>query len=203
VELGSYNGTGLPNSPNYRLGPLDGSPCDTLGIDNVPVAKFRCTPDSNDYLTVQFTDLSHHEPAAWSWSFGDNTTSQGTSPVHTFPGDGAYEVCLTVSNGNGEDTYCKSLYLGVTGTEDVFGTKGEMLIYPNPTNGQVTVKHPTVEGTGLLSVFDKRGSLKYTLRLMEGQAQSQLALGGLPAGLYFVQYKNARQCITKKLSLQK
>jgi len=30
----------IPNNPNYRLGPLDGSSCDTLGIDNNPVANF-------------------------------------------------------------------------------------------------------------------------------------------------------------------
>jgi hypothetical protein len=33
VELPSSNNT-LPNFPNFRLGPLDGSECDTLGIDN-------------------------------------------------------------------------------------------------------------------------------------------------------------------------
>jgi hypothetical protein len=27
--------------PHYRLGPLDGSPCDSLGIDNIPVANYR------------------------------------------------------------------------------------------------------------------------------------------------------------------
>ena len=39
-----------PNIPNYRLGPLDGSPCDTLGLDNLPVAKWRYeVDDSTDY----------------------------------------------------------------------------------------------------------------------------------------------------------
>ncbi|TAK41131.1 MAG: T9SS type A sorting domain-containing protein [Saprospiraceae bacterium] len=33
VQLPTYNAFSLPNFPNYRLGPLDGSPCDTLGID--------------------------------------------------------------------------------------------------------------------------------------------------------------------------
>ncbi|MBK7699704.1 MAG: hypothetical protein IPJ39_13695 [Saprospiraceae bacterium] len=32
---------GIPNFPHYRLGPLDGSPCDTLGLDNNPIAKYR------------------------------------------------------------------------------------------------------------------------------------------------------------------
>ncbi len=35
--LPTFNTRTIPNNPNYRLGPLDGSPCDTLGIDNVIV----------------------------------------------------------------------------------------------------------------------------------------------------------------------
>ncbi len=35
--LPTFNRRTIPNNPNYRLGPLDGSPCDTLGIDNVMV----------------------------------------------------------------------------------------------------------------------------------------------------------------------
>ncbi len=31
----------LPHFPNFRLGPVDGSPCATLGIDNHPLAGWR------------------------------------------------------------------------------------------------------------------------------------------------------------------
>lgn len=34
-KLASVNDWSMPNFPNYRLGPIDGSPCDTLGIDNI------------------------------------------------------------------------------------------------------------------------------------------------------------------------
>ena len=35
VELPTRNFASMPIFPNYRLGPIDGSPCDTLGIDNL------------------------------------------------------------------------------------------------------------------------------------------------------------------------
>lgn len=34
VELTAYYSNGLPNHPNYHLGPLDGTVCDSLGITN-------------------------------------------------------------------------------------------------------------------------------------------------------------------------
>ncbi|MBK8966601.1 MAG: hypothetical protein IPM36_07930 [Lewinellaceae bacterium] len=58
----------MPNFPNYRLGPLDGSPCDTLGLDNLPAAHFRWEFwDTLTPLNVSFTDLSIYEPATWQW----------------------------------------------------------------------------------------------------------------------------------------
>ncbi|MEO1261890.1 MAG: PKD domain-containing protein [Bacteroidota bacterium] len=138
VQLPTYYSFTMPHFPNYRLGPLDGSPCDTLGLDNVPVAKFRYEQDSSDYLQVEFTDLSHYEPAEWSWDFGDNTTSQDTSPVHTFPQDGAYEVCLTVVNLNGEHTFCRTLEIGtVSSVEEI--EKVDITVFPNPCREGVNI----------------------------------------------------------------
>jgi len=34
-KMPTLNAYSMPNFPNYRLGPIDGSPCDTLGIDNL------------------------------------------------------------------------------------------------------------------------------------------------------------------------
>ena len=42
VQLPAYYYCGLPNFPYYRLGPVDGSSCDTLGLDNI------FAPDTSD-----------------------------------------------------------------------------------------------------------------------------------------------------------
>ena len=109
IELPTFNSFSIPNQPNYRLGPIDGSPCDTLGIDNIPLARWRYEQDTLEPFQVQFYDLSDYEPAEWLWAFGDGSTSTDTLPQHTFPGYGTYEVCLTVSNANGSGTQCKEL----------------------------------------------------------------------------------------------
>lgn len=186
VHLGSYNGTGLPNNPNYRLGPLDGSPCDTLGINNVPKAKFRCQQDSVDYQTVSFTDLSYYEPASWGWDFGDNSTSQDTSPVHIFPIDGVYEVCLTVSNINGENTFCKTLYIGVSALNEHLEDDKLVKIYPNPASEWLVIEqNKAMVQQGEFRLFNMLGEEIKKIKIKDWSIPHQLGIGELPNGSYY------------------
>ncbi len=52
-------------------------------------------------LTCQFTDQSTDDGSivAWSWDFGDNSTSTAQTPSHTFSAGGTYTVTLTVTDG--------------------------------------------------------------------------------------------------------
>jgi hypothetical protein len=68
----------LPTFPNYRLGPIDGSPCDSLGIDNIPVAEFRYDQDTMNYRSIDFTNLSWYEPEEFWWDWDD-----GSQPYYT------------------------------------------------------------------------------------------------------------------------
>jgi PKD repeat protein len=138
IELPVYMSFGVPNFPFHRLGPLDGSPCDTLGIDNVPLADFRADQDSSDYLQFFFQNLSTYEPATWSWSFGDGNMSQDTSPVHTYAQGGSYEVCLTVSNEYGTDTSCDSLHLATVNSTAAAIPQVAWQVFPNPAQDYFT-----------------------------------------------------------------
>ena len=128
----------MPNFPNYRLGPLDGSPADTLGLDNHPIAKYRYEQDTLDHLTVRFTDLSYFRPETWHWDMGDGTTTTEQYPYHTYEQNGVYEVCLTVSNENSSNTSCRTLTIGTSSTEDK-DINIEVSTYPNPFVDQVLI----------------------------------------------------------------
>ncbi len=131
----------IPNFPNFRLGPIDGSGCDTLGLDNRPLANWR--HDGTGGNLVAFTSVSWYEPTEWWWDFGDPASgpanqSNEKNPDHTFSSPGTYEVCLTVSNANGSDTKCKTVRVSTSSTGEptpdvVIG------LYPNPTTGRVNV----------------------------------------------------------------
>jgi hypothetical protein len=103
-----------PYFPNYRLGPLDDSPCDTLGFDNHPLSQWHWDVEDidNEPFKVTFTDNSFYEPSSWHWDFNGLGVSQDTSPVFTFPGVGTYPVCLIVCNQYSCDTLCRDVTLG-------------------------------------------------------------------------------------------
>ncbi|AKB80284.1 cell surface protein [Methanosarcina horonobensis HB-1 = JCM 15518] len=82
-----------------------------------PVASFSASPTSgNAPLGVSFTDSSTGSPTAWSWNFGDGTSSTQKSPTHTYSTAGNYTVTLTASNTAGSNTVTKTNYITVTGT---------------------------------------------------------------------------------------
>ncbi len=86
----------------------------TFGIA-APVAGFTGTPVSGSYpLSVQFNDTSTGSPTAWSWDFGDGTTSAEQNATHTYTSTGSFTVSLTSSNTAGSDTLSRSGYITVT-----------------------------------------------------------------------------------------
>jgi hypothetical protein len=169
---------GLPHFPNFRLGPIDGSACDTLGIDNVPLAGWRHDPAGG--LSVEFTSVSWHEPEQWQWDFGDGAFSAERNPAHTFPAPGAYEVCLTVSNTYGSDTKCKTVWVGTSSVGEAPG-RDRPQVYPNPTAGLVTIEG--LASGSRIRVFDGLGRLvgEYI------HQNTALDLGALPPGVYYLQ----------------
>jgi PKD repeat protein len=124
--------------PNYRLGPIDGTTCDSLGIDNRPLAIFRyAVDDTLSPLVVNFTDASTYEPTQWQWNFGDGGTSSLTDPVHAFSAPGTYTVCLVVSNAFASDTLCREVQVGTSGVTNM-PVLPLVKVAPNPV---VTMLH--------------------------------------------------------------
>lgn len=169
------------NYPNYRLGPLDSSPCDTLGYNNEPLAEFRVRTDST--LEVKFIDRSAYEPSDWYWTFGDGMTSQDTSPVHTYLAPGVYEVCQTVSNANGSDTYCRDVNLISTSSENP-ETKLDITLFPNPASDILNVNVSNAYPIGLkFRLFNMLG--REVKHLPLGSGIQSIDLMDLKSGLYF------------------
>ncbi len=79
-----------------------------------PVADFSATPTSGlKSLAVTFTDASSNSPTAWSWNFGDSTTSTVRNPSHTYTTQGYKTVALTATNAVGSNTMTKTNYIRV------------------------------------------------------------------------------------------
>lgn len=179
----------MPYFPNYRLGPLDGSICDTLGIDNFPWAHWRYDQDTLNYLKFEFTDLSACEVEEWYWDFGDPNSSVGTSrdtnPIHTFSQNGVYEVCLIVKNKNGADTLCRTITIGTVSTQGNDKKILDIQIWPNPCKDFLIINVLDYNPQKMvLQVYNSIGELVLSKRLYQGS--NSVDVENLNSGIYFI-----------------
>ncbi|MBK9336472.1 MAG: PKD domain-containing protein [Lewinellaceae bacterium] len=204
-----YPYRGLPHFPNFRLGPIDGSPCDTLGLDNHPLANWRY--DRTPGLGVDFTSVSWYEPTDWLWDFGDPGSGAANSstekhPSHMYPAAGPYEVCLTVSNQYGGDTKCKTVWVEQTTSLSPAPSKGgrDVTLYPNPTTGMVYWRGVPEGEPVTVRVFDALGRLRYNSPSFGGGG-GEADLGALEDGLYFavLSGRNGEVLVSKAVVLAK
>ncbi|MCC7466229.1 MAG: PKD domain-containing protein [Saprospiraceae bacterium] len=174
--------------PHYRLGPIDGSSCDTLGINNLPVALFRYDlEDTLNPLQVTFTDVSSYLPTSWHWTFGDGQTSSETNPVHAYTQAGTYEVCLVVSNEFSADTFCRQVQVGTTGVHTLPALP-HARVSPNPFGSTLSVQLPALVGVSPEFVlYDLYGRVVKTARLTD--FDNHIPASELPAGLYVWQLR--------------
>lgn len=183
LTLASLSKWSLPNFTHYRLGPQDGSICDSLGIDNVPVANWRHDPNPSNPLDIAFHDLSYYEPQAWQWNFGDGSPgSTERHPEHLYVQNGDYQVCLSVVNNNGVDTLCRLLSVGITSGQTTVW-QNRIQVFPNPFRESLRVISDQTSQSGLFYLYDALGRLVLSEPLFNGV--TEINTRHLATGFYF------------------
>lgn len=73
-----------------------------------PTASFAYVSDTANHLIITFSNTSQNTQSVY-WKFGDGTTSDSASPVHTYPASGRYNVTLITRSpaGYSADTTMK------------------------------------------------------------------------------------------------
>ncbi|MBL4657139.1 MAG: PKD domain-containing protein, partial [Flavobacteriales bacterium] len=90
LTLSDINGCVLSKSQTIEVFP---QPIPGFSVDSLSTS---CPP-----LVATFTDTSSTDVATWSWDFGDNTGSAGSSPMHTYTYPGTYDITLNVTTAVG------------------------------------------------------------------------------------------------------
>ena len=184
IQLPRLNKRTMPNYPYYGLGPADGTPCDSLGIDNPPPqAMFSYVAGS---ASIAFYDGSLYSPTSWHWEFGDGSSSDSRHPEHAYAAPGAYQACLTVSNSSGQDMYCTLIELLVSGAGEAPGRGAGLLrAYPNPAVSIAYIGYQ-LDVDGIIQLLDINGRLQALLPAPAAEQQARLDVSGLAPGLYWV-----------------
>lgn len=183
IHLPNYNSDSAPNFPNFRLGPIDNSNCDTLGLDNHPLCNWRWEQeDTLNPLEVTFTDLTSYLPVEWHWSFGDGASSQDTSPVHNYQAEGEYNVCLVVNNQYNADTFCQVVQLGISAVQSPDDTE-HIVLSPNPFFDNLNLHLKVDLPNPIFRLYNQLG-----IKIIEENIdfdKTQINTTTIPPGIYF------------------
>lgn len=180
--------TVMPSFPKFRLGPIDNSICDTLDIDNIPLAYWRYDQDTSNYLRFEFTDLSAYEVEEWIWDFGDPSSllnnSNEQNPYHLFSSSGTYKVYLIARNKNGVDTFYRTIQIGTVSTNDQITKSIKVNLFPNPCNDYLMVDVQDYNPEKMyIKLYDQMGKRTNTTRLYQGI--NFISVNELNSGLYY------------------
>ena len=205
ISLPVSNDASIPNHPYYPLGPLDGSTCDTLNINNpAPQVAFDYTINDSTAFIVDFYDESIFSPEEWYWDFGNGFNSTERFPSHTYMEYGSYEVCLTASNGTGSNTTCQVVTLGVSNTS-IKEQSMTYKIWPNPVSEvlHISKKERFFSNTSVV-LYDIYGNLINKVSLLGGSNTFSFDISELIAGTYFlVVEKEGKKVWRERLIIQR
>tara|TARA_B100001109_G_C18864441_1_gene476112 strand:- start:3598 stop:7098 length:3501 start_codon:yes stop_codon:yes gene_type:complete len=121
-----------------------------------PNTDFRADVTSTCTGVVEFTDESTQLPTAWTWDFGDGTTSTMQNPIHQYQQNGSFTIKLVTSNNFGADSISKSNLVTVSRPPEP-QTNGDTVCI-----GQSTTV--SAQGSGILNWYDQAqgGNLLYS-----------------------------------------
>jgi len=180
---------------------------DNVWYENECIALFLPLIDTESY-EVFFLNLSNPfggpvmNPldVSYSWDFGDGNTSEEAFPFHQYESAGTYEVSLTISTEDCENTFTvvvdledndftgSPVYELISGTEEPAeeyfqGVKA----FPNPTNGQISISFDARDaGDFTLELIGLDGRVIQTQegRIFNGSNKIDLDVSALPSGIY-------------------
>lgn len=131
----------------------------------------------------------------FSWNFGDGTTSTEQQPMHIFATGGTFNVSLIASRHCMADTMTLTVNIPTDTLSVNENACNQISIYPNPTNGPVSIGLDADE-IQYIKVYDASGR-----QLIEVQNTNVLNLGTLPKGVYCVQVSTIKGLFTSKVAL--
>ena len=156
----------------------------TIQIDPNPRAMFSTT-DTLIFLgsanqQVQFTNTSQFA-TAYTWDFGDGTSSTLTQPTKVYGTNGLFTISLIAANGSCTDTLVKPDLVHVTISAGVGNiSKSDFVLFPNPANDRLFINGP-LESIQHISILDVEGRIKHSFSKWSG---GSLDLGTLSDGVY-------------------
>lgn len=181
---------------DYAITATDSFGCtvvDTFNLEVIDIPVAVIANDSHSSNLFFFNSMASQgvgSNALYFWNFGDGDTSSAANPAHLFPWNGqpqTFTVTLTITNDCGT-----SETVSFDITSDPLGVNtapslNALSIYPNPSNGLITINGEFNSTSLDAQVVDLSGRVVLDLSNVNTSSnQVMLDLQGLAAGSYHV-----------------
>ncbi len=201
--------------------------CDTVLIPSLPCnpsVNFVMVQDSTQALTWwAFANYpSNVTNAVWSW--GDNSSTNGFYPSHTYSASGFYNICVTITvSCAGTASFCSNTYINksaeaplpmyhvnVAASSAPTGVKvntaneamTDVVLYPNPAKDMSHLRVNMTNGGDItLSIYEITGKLliQQDRKTFQGVNEIELPVNDLKKGMYFVSINSGNAKKTVRL----
>lgn len=175
---------------------------DSIGNDSINIDPFMV------YVINQSTGTD----ISYLWDFGDGSTSTEPFPNHYYESTGEYNICLTVSSTDCEDTQCLTFTVDDSGefngaggaqlgftlnvvaeitidVNELSGIPAALSVYPNPINEQSVFSVQASQSfKANLQVYNMMGQQVQNTQVQINKGQNSLSLEAdyLTSGNYFI-----------------
>lgn len=138
----------------------------------------------------------------YSWSFGDNSSSNQPNPTHTYQEKGNYDVCLTVGNSCDTIKNCQTVTLSQT---SIAHHQKENLIniFPQPVDESLTITwNSEMQNINGIKMRNVLGAEVIARTDIESTTEHyELKTGHLKAGLYLLTVNTGEEQLTRNVMI--
>ncbi len=141
-------------------------------------------------------------PAGGVYSQVSGPAAALTANIFNAPSQGAWTVDYTFTDGNGcinnaTLDFVIDCMLGL----DLISADGKMNVYPNPNNGNFTIKSD-LNAAGTLELFNVAGQLVHT-QIIDNLSEKVIEIKDLTPGVYTMTIKSGDQLFSGKMNIVK
>lgn len=151
--------------------------------------------------TILNPSLTECDELSIDWGDGQvESINASLLPVsHQYSGSGQYAICVDVMEVADDGTVCFSDQYCNTITETTLVQElDKVVVYPNPTDGLLTVSWETTNSLAQLSLVDINGRVLRRKTLSPASLSTQVDMSDLPGGIYLLQLTSATGNVSSK-----
>lgn len=200
----------VSSAGNYFVTTTNSNACDGVGqsaniavtVSAQPIANVGSVSINGTVVTFSNTSV---DATAYTWDFGDFSSSSAAAPTHAFAASGPYTVTLTASNGNCTDdtTFTVNIVAGLEEMKDAMSAQ----LYPNPTADNTILSFLLASGNeisvDLVNANGQGVTLIAPVYFEAGAHTIQLTVSDFANGLYYAVIRVGNSTNTLKVSVLK